>query len=331
MNASKRRWLIPVVGVALMMSACGSAGSTQTSAVAHKTAGGLTIGIVLNSAADPNQVNIAKGWTTEGAKYGWTVTQVDSMGNANQANAAMQALVQRKVGAIAVEVYESTALGTGLAAARAAHIPVVLNGSNTLAPGVIATLPVYAGVPQTTRMATDLHGKGTVLEFTFPPGAPCVAEERQADTVLKSYQGITVKKESVPSPGWVEAAQADTSAWLTSHPAGSGPLAIWGCWDGPLIGSIAALRADARTDVKLYGNGGQADALAAVKSGAMTATWFYGDRTGDGIMGANLLHDYLLATKAHGKWKAKTVPVPSIVVDKGNVNAICAKSPKACA
>jgi len=237
----------------------------------------------------------------------------------------MEAFVQRKVNAIVVEVYESNALRTGLAAARKAKIPVFLNGSNTLAPGVAATEPVYAGIPHTTRMAKDLGGKGDVLMFTYHPGAPCVAEESQANTVLAKFPGISVKKQEVPAPGWVEAGQTATAAWLTSHPANSGPLAIWGCWDGPLIGSIAALRAAGRTDVKLYGNGGQADALAAIVKGEMTATWFYGDRTGDGVIGAKLLKSYL-ATKAAGKaWKPKIVPVPSIAVDKTNVGAVCAK------
>lgn len=328
MYGLKVRWLVALGALALIVPSAIMAASSRENAAksSRQSAAKFTIGIVLNNAADPNQVNVAKGWKTQGAKYGWkSFLQVDTTGSADKANAAMEAFVQRKVNAIVVQVYESSALGAGLAAARKAKIPVFLNGSNSLAPGVAATEPVYAGVPHTTRMAKDLGGTGDVLMFTYHPGAPCVAEETLADKVLKGYPGISVKKQEVPAPGWVEAGQTATIAWLTSHPANSGALAIWGCWDGPLIGSIAALRAAGRTDVKLYGNGGQADALAAILKGDMTATWFYGDRTGDGVIGAKLLKQYLATKAAKKKWKPRIVPVPSIAVDKSNVQAICAK------
>src|ERR1700760_4122644 len=59
---------------------------------------------------------------------GWRVSVVDAAGSADQANAAIQNFVQRGAAAIVDMVFPYTSIGAGLAAAKAAKIPVVTWG-----------------------------------------------------------------------------------------------------------------------------------------------------------------------------------------------------------
>ena len=79
-------------------------------------------------------------------------------------------------------------------------------------------------------------------------------------------------KNEVRIPGYFEDGAQYATAWLAAHPAGSGPLAIWGCWDDPSIGAISALRQQGRDDVQVYGINGNAQALENIQKGFMTAT-----------------------------------------------------------
>ena len=79
-------------------------------------------------------------------------------------------------------------------------------------------------------------------------------------------------KNEVRIPGYFEDGAQYANAWLASHPAGDGNLAIWGCWDDPAIGAIGALRQQGRDDVKVYGVNGNAQAIENIQNGHMTAT-----------------------------------------------------------
>lgn len=289
--------------------------------------GSKTIGVVVNNLSDSNQADILKGYQDQGAKYGWTVKSTDSQGDPAKANAAVSTFVQQRVAGIAVLVYQGSVLQSGISAAKAAGIPVILNGANTLVEGVAAAIPVAAGKVQAETVVQGINGQGSVLMFTYPPGAPCVAQFDESKRVFDANPGIKYTTHDVPAPGWIVEAQKATAAWLRTHPAGSGNLAIWGCWDGPTFGAMAALRSANRTDVKVYGNGGEPGALVAVKNGTMTATIFYDQYTGGGLAGAELLQG---AIKAGASWTPKVQPNPSELVDANNIADLCAKYSAKC-
>ena len=115
------------------------------------------------------------------------------------------------------------------------------------------------------------------------------------------------------------------TAWLATHPAGSGPLAIWGCWDDPSIGAISALRQAGRDDVKVYGINGNAQALENIQKGFMTATAWQDSFT----EGYNMLGIIEDAMKAGAGWQPKAVEVPAVVVTKDTVEAFLKEHPDA--
>src|SRR5260221_3026058 len=82
------------------------------------------LGMVSISANEANNQRFIQGAQQAAAQKGWDTSVIDAAGSADQANAAIQNLVQRKASAIVDLVFPVSSLGAGLAAAREAKIPV---------------------------------------------------------------------------------------------------------------------------------------------------------------------------------------------------------------
>ena len=153
--------------------------------------------------------------------------------------------------------------------------------------------------PIVERMVKDMNSKGSVLALTYRAGLVCREREKVFDEIVKKHPEIKVTKNEVQIPGDIQNGTQYTTAWLSSHPAGSGNLAVWGCWDDPAIGAISGLKQRHRDDVKVYGQNGNANAINAVKSGWMTATNWQ-----DSVKEGKKLVDTIAKAKAAGsKWK----------------------------
>jgi ribose transport system substrate-binding protein len=325
-------------GAILMLSACSTpagtappaattAASSAPSATASPAAEGKKLlGMVSITVNDSSNARFIKGATAAAQAAGWEVSVIDAHGNADEANAAIQNLIQRKATAITDLVFPVTSLGAGLAAAQAVNVPVGTWGGG-LGNGVVATNG--SGGPQAEpivkQMVADLGGKGQILALTYHTGQVCRDREQVLDDYLKGYPDIKVTKNEVKIPGYLQDGAQYTAAWLAGKPAGSGPLAIWGCWDDPALGGISTLKQQGRTDVKVYGQNGNADAINAVKDGTMTATSYAQVEEEGKVMFQTLLD----AMQAGASWQPKAVEVPVIVVNNQNVDQFIKDHPEA--
>jgi ribose transport system substrate-binding protein len=284
------------------------------------------LGMVSISANEANNQRFIQGAEQEAAKKGWETSVIDAAGSADQANAAIQNLVQRKAAMIVDLVFPVSSLGAGLAAARDAKIPVGTWGGG-LGGGVVATNGSGGPMaePIIAMLVKDLGGKGAVLELTYHTGEVCRQREQVADAILAKSPDIKVSKNEVRIPGYFQDGAQYAVAWLASHPEGSGPLAIWGCWDDPALGAISALRQQGRTDVKVYGENGNAQALEAIAKGFMTATAWQDSHT-EGVKMVDTLDE---AVKAGASWQPKAVEVPAVVVTKDTVEGFLKEHPEA--
>jgi ribose transport system substrate-binding protein len=171
----------------------------------------------------------------------------------------------------------------------------------------------------------DIGTTGNVLALTYHTGVLCLYRGVAFDAAMKKQPDIKVTSNEVAIPGQVNDGTKFTAAWLASHPAGSGPLAVWGSWDEPGMGAIAALKQAGRTDVKVYAINGGPQALQAVKDGSMTqVVWQDGYTEGKDLMEA-----VVGSIKAGTSWKAKTIDVPGVVVTKDNIDSFLADHPDA--
>jgi ribose transport system substrate-binding protein len=287
-------------------------------------ADGPLLGVVSISATEANNARYIAGATVAAKEDGWTISVIDAAGSADQANAAIQNFAGRGAGAIIDMVFPYSSIGAGLAAAKAAGIPVVTWGGG-LGSSVAATNGSGAPVAQPVldKMKADLGGKGELLALTYHTGEVCRNREVLMDQVM-GKTGVKITRNEVRIPGYFEDGAQYANAWLAGHPAG-GTLAIWGCWDDPAIGAIGSLRQQGRTDVKVYGVNGNAQAIENIKNGHMTATAWQDSYT-EGYRMVKLLKEI---KTAGASWKPKAAEVPPILITKENVEQFIKDHPGA--
>jgi ribose transport system substrate-binding protein len=288
-------------------------------AAAGAASAGKTVGIVDLVQSDPLNVEVIKGVTDAAKAKGWKVLVYDANGNADAANAAFKRYASQKVDMILDLAFPVTSVRAGLAAARAAKIPVGGWGSGH-APGILMTTVDDVGQPSVNAVMKAMggpKGKGSVLALFYTGGQVC--RERQAVFVktMKKAPGVKVQIQNLTLPGEQQEGTNYTNAWLAQHPRGSGNLAVWGCWDSPMYGAVAALRQQSRTDVKSFSINGSPQAIQLVKSGALTnEVWENGYQEGRVVFNTTFA-----GIKAGKAWKSKTLRVPGIVVTKSNIDA----------
>jgi ribose transport system substrate-binding protein len=312
--------------VAASLAACSGGSGSGSGGDSGSGSGQKTLGIVALVATDALNKAVIDGATEVAKKDGWKVVVTDTQGSVDKANAAMTTFsTTQKVDAIAVMAFLSSALGSGLASAKAANIPVVSWGGE-LVPGIAATTSAEAvGKQSVDDLIKDFGTKGDVLALTYHTGVLCLYRGKAFDAAMAKQPGIKVTSNEVAIPGQVEDGTNFTTAWLANHPAGSGPLAIWGSWDEPAMGAIAALKQAGRTDVKVYAINGGPQALQAVKDGTLEQVVWQ-----DGVSeGKQRMESAAGALKAGDTWKQKTIDVPGVTVTKDNVDKFLADHPDA--
>ena len=304
-----------ILAASLVMSVSGAATAQD----------GMLVGLVSIAATEANNVRYISGAEKAAGELGWKISVIDAAGSADQANSGMQDLVQRGAGAIVDMVFPVSSLGAGLAAADAAGIPVVSWGGG-LGGSVAATNGSGApmAIPVVETMIKKLGGKGSILALTYRTGEVCRDREIVMDKMLEKFPDIKVTKNEVPIPGYFEAGAQFANAWLASRPAGSEPLAIWGCWNDPAIGAIGSLRQQGRTDVEVYGINGNAAALENIQNGHMTATAWQDSFT----EGYNMIK-LLVDIKADKNWTPRAVEVPAVLVTADSVGEFVGMHPEA--
>jgi ribose transport system substrate-binding protein len=315
-----------LVVILAVIAGVGSTSATAQTAPAGSAAGAKTVGIVDLVQSDPLNVEVINGVKAAAAAKGWKVKVFDANGSADAANSAFRNYVSQKVDMILDLAFPVSSVGAGLAAARAAHIPVGGWGSG-LAPGILMTTVDDVGKPSAEAVLKAVggpSGKGAVLALFFTGGEVC--RERQAvfQKTMKKAPGVKVQIQNLTLPGEQTEGTNYTNAWLAQHPKGSGNLAIWGCWDSPMYGAIASLRQQGRTDVKSFSINGSPQAIQAVKNGSLTnEVWENGFKEGQVVFNTTLA-----GIAAGASWKQKVIAVPGIVVTKANVDEFIAAKHK---
>lgn len=285
---------------------------------------GDTIGISLISTTDTNTVNAMNAFKALAEADGWTINEVDTQGSQDNANSAIEQFANQGVKGIVSTIYPPDALQAGLTAATAAGIPVVGHFSGD-GPGLAAYSSSGGDDQMTQQMVQAMGGKGEVLALTYRPGKPCLEREEILDKVLADNPGITVTKQEMTLPDYIEPTAQAARGWAQSRPAGGAPLAIWGCWEGFTLAAITALKELDRNDVLTYGYNGDADAQQAIRDGWLTATtWF--DNVAVGQDEYKVLMDAIAAGK---DWTPVQVPATTVVVTKDTIDQWLTDHPEA--
>ncbi|WP_162891331.1 sugar ABC transporter substrate-binding protein [Aeromicrobium sp. A1-2] len=255
----------------VIMSACGGSSSSDNNAGSDgsKT---YSVGIVRFAPREITTEAVINTYKDLAEKAGWEVTTANPDGAVDKAIGAMQDFVQKKVDLIIVSVFPSDQLTAGVKAAQAAGIPVA-----SIAGGTTDGVPFGMDVIETSGqdiadlVVSDLADGGDLLKLGYKAGAPCVGREKTLDKALEGT-AIKVSREEVTIPGQLDSGTRFAQAWLTKHPKGDTPLAIWACFDDPAMGALVAAKQANRTDVKIYGIDGTPAGIKAVENGTLRAT-----------------------------------------------------------
>ena len=282
----------------------------------------LSIGIVTFSTSDLNTNDMVSSMTAAAEAKGWSVSNLNAQGEPLQANAAIKQLVIKKVDAIIVTVFDSTALTAGISAAKEAGIPVLSAGGG-LAPGVALAASTGAAQPLVDMMLKDIGNHGTLLDLTYHPGIPCRERADAFDAAVKANPALKATSHEIDIQSAAASSQAATSAWIGANANAPGPFAIFNCFDDNAMGAIAALRQNDRTDVAVYSFNATAPALQAVRDGTMTATLSVDLKSA----GTVLVDSIPAILKADAGWKPKSFIPDHVIVTKDNVDTYIEQHP----
>jgi ribose transport system substrate-binding protein len=329
-TAIRRVVLCTVVGaLAAVAAGCGSSSPTSSASASStgKSAGNTgtayKIGLVPFSGEEPTSMAAMHGIEAAAKQKGWSTTLIDPGGVTAKSVAAIQTLVEKHVNLIVSTVFPANSLAAGVLAAKAAGIPVIAAGGST-GPGVEANWDVGKedGKLLVAELAAVTHGQGNLLVFQYTPGVACDEREATLKQYLKTAHFSSVTYDEVPIPGQVQAGYKFGQAWLASH---SGPGAIFGCFDDPTVGALAAIKQAGRTNITTLGVDGSPAALNAVRAGTMTATiWINGFGLGEQMAAA-----IAQMIKRGVNASPLELAAPAVLVDKGNIASFLKEYPSA--
>jgi len=281
-----------------------------------------TLGIIEVAASDLAAVQLTQSAQAAAKKAGWNVLVTDAESEPSRAVAAMEDYVARGVTGILSEIFVSSELTTGLKAASKAHIPVVSWGGG-LAPGIGAAYDENGGDVVARALLKAMGGKdtGSILDFTYHPGLPCLEREDSFTTVMKSYPKIKITRHEINLVNVGVDGESTAAAWLLTSP--KQPIGIFGCYDDPSVAAIAALKQLGYKpgQVKLVGVNAGAPALAAIKSGWMYGSLFFASAA----TGPTLFTTIKKIIAAGSSWHQAEYQIPSIFVTRGNLASFEAK------
>lgn len=307
-----------LAGAGLVAAGC----SAETETAGGTDASGGTLGIVAYIANNAINQQAIRGATTVAEANGWDVKVTDTQGNADQANAAMTSYATQGVDGILVLVFNTSAVGAGLASAASAGVPVVSWGGGA-ADGVLATTSNEAvGAASAEALVETMGETGDVLALTFHPGKLCLDHGAEFDAAVAEEPGLNITYDEVVVPGQQQSAAGFTNAWLASHPEGEGNYGVWTCWDEPMEGVVSALAQAGRTDVKTFSTNGSAPGILDVQAGTVTSVvWQPAQDEGEALVQA------LVDAPDEAPAETEIIKIDGVVVDASNVEQFISEHP----
>jgi ABC-type sugar transport system substrate-binding protein len=323
----KRTMLAGLVGVSLVLGACGQAksstGSTSSAATTKKVS---TIGISNLGLSFPFPASISKGIKDEAAAKGVKIIELDAQGKADKQTSDIQDLIgQKPEGVLLLPVDGGVATGL-VDQLKTANIPTVAVASQVgdpktrkpedVYPGLVALVTqqeVAAGASAGELALKALPGGGKIA---IVEGAAGFAENTtRVQDFSKAADAAGVKFTVVAhQPGdWVpDKAQSACQNMLASNPD---IKLFYALSDDMAVGCAKAVKSAGKSAV-VIGIGGSKLGIDAINSGEIQGTVCY--KPADmGKLAFDTLYDYLTTGKAPGS-KFVTYATPGI--SKANVS-----------
>lgn len=267
---------VPIPGRAVLLAACvliaSCGGDNQPKPAATST--GATIGVSLLTRTHPFYQDLEQGLRDAAAERGYQLlVQAGEFDVARQKDQLAEFLV-RKVDAIIVCPCDSRSIGTSIAAANAAGVPVFTADIAVLAEGVtvachIASDNVAGGRLAARAVAEALGGRGEVAIIDHPEVESVIQRVAGFEAELAEQHPDVKIIAKLSGRGMKDAAFRTAEDILQAHP---GVNAIFGINDDSALGALAAVeKAGKSGQVLIVGFDAVPEARQAIAAGKIHA------------------------------------------------------------
>ncbi len=300
---NKSSLLIASATVAALLTACSSGSSTSQSS---STAGSgspagpatKTIGVSIQDLEAQFYQQMESGMQAEAKKYGYRLLFVDANRDSAKQQSQVEDFISKKVDAIVLTPYDSQAIGSAIAEANNANIPVfTADIANTSKQGKvvahIASNNVQGGEVAGNMMCKAVGGSGDVA-ILDEPEVTSVQDRVKGFKMALQQQCPNVKVVAdVDAGGTRDKASSDMGDILQAHKTLKG---VFGINDDSALGAVTAIRAAGLSNIAVIGYDATAEARTAIKNGQI-----YGDALQHpdqiGKLTVDAIHDYFAGKK----------------------------------
>lgn len=268
-----KSWYLAAAALCLVLAACSH--STSQSTTSASASGGKRIGVSIQNREAQFYQDMEAGMRSEAAKYGYSLDVVD----ANRDNALQQSQVEdfisQRVDAIVLTPYDSQAIGSAIAEANRAGIPVFtadIASTSRLGTVVahVASDNVQGGFQAGKLMCAAVGGSGGVAIIDEPEVTSVQDRVRGFREALAQICPHVTVVADVDAGGQRDRAESDTSDLLQSNRSLKG---IFGINDDSALGALAAAKAAGLVGkIAIVGYDATPEARTAIAAGQM-----YGD------------------------------------------------------
>ncbi|MCR1898347.1 ribose ABC transporter substrate-binding protein RbsB [Irregularibacter muris] len=228
------------------------------------------IGLVVSTLNNPFFVDLRDGAQAKADELGVELVVLDSQDDAAKELANVEDLITQKVDLIMINPTDSDAVGSAVAAANEAGIPVVTLDRSASSGEVVAHIAsdnVAGGEMAGEFIIEKLEGAGKVVELEGIPGASAARERGEGFNKAIGESDIEVVAKQTANFDRAEGLSVMENI-LQAQPEID---AVFAHNDEMALGALEAIKSSGK-EIMVVGFDATDDAVAAVKDGSMAAT-----------------------------------------------------------
>lgn len=255
-----------VLVFALGMVGCGN----NETAPENEDGEATTIGLIVSTLNNPFFVDLKDGAQAKADEMGAQLVVLDSQDDSATELANMEDLITKGVDLILINPTDSEAVGSAVAAANQAGIPVITLDRSANSGDIvchIASDNVAGGKLAGEFIIEKLEGKGKVVELEGVPGASAAIDRGQGFNEAIAESDLEVVAKQTANFNRAEGLSVMENI-LQAQPEIN---AVFAHNDEMALGALEAIKASDR-DIMVVGFDATDDAVASVEAGEMAAT-----------------------------------------------------------
>lgn len=265
MNKKRYFALALALVLAVGLAGCGTGGTDNGGGE-----GEYTIGLVVSTLNNPFFVDLRDGAQAKADELGASLIVLDSQDDAATELSNVEDLVNQGVDLIMINPTDSDAVGSAVAAANGAGIPVVTLDRSANSGEVVAHIAsdnVAGGEMAGEFIVEQLGGAGMVVELEGIPGASAARERGEGFNAALEGTDLEVVARQTANFDRAEGLSVMENI-LQAQPEID---AVFAHNDEMALGALEAIKASGR-DIMIVGFDATDDAVAAVEAGELAAT-----------------------------------------------------------